>query len=815
MKLKFRAEPKDVIIFCMFAVFLLYLVAIAILNLHSLTVESRFWGLNPFPAFLPEYLAATLVFYLLALVGLCMTASSYFFDREKGFGYEAGKKSEDGYSKFSSAAEMKKKPDIKRITLSDDEYNYAGIPIMLNLKEAYVDDGENHSLVIGGTGSGKTQCVMLPMSRILAKAGESMIFTDPKGELYKDLGGLLKERGYNIIVLNFRDPLRGNCWNPFSLPYKFYKEGKDDKAKELIEDLASNILADPEAAKSDPFWSDTATSYFSGLAMGLFEDAPEEYVNINSINQMATTGEENIGRMTYLQAYFKEKGEESTAYISAAATINAPNETKGGIVSTFKTKIRIFSSREALSEMMSKTDFDFTEIGKKKTAVFLIIQDEKKTYHSLLTIFLKQIYESLVDVASSQPDLKLPIRTNFMLDEFANMPPLKDVDAMISASRSRNMRFNFIIQNYSQLNQQYGQDMAETIKGNCGNIHFLTTTELKALEEISKLAGEKKGKEKKDKPSEPDKPLLSVSDLQKLNKFQFIILRLRCHPFKVQFEPDFKINKINGWGAIYDPAELPHREANSLKIFDIKKFVEDKRKQKIMEGLDEDSTGDNKKTPMPPFMMGQGTRSQGAKPNNLDMDQFLKNIDKTIAKLEEEEKQEKERLSHERKEKQEKSKQEIKLPTVEEIKSDKPKLEPKIEVNTPLEEKVEFIEPKVIQQKPIEEKPVIKEEKEVVQKGHDLENQISNESEKEQQGKEIEKLINEISQRKETEPKVQVEEKLIKPVVESTPVEPQSTRPEIEKPKINVDVDSIIVDDNITDDQFFDDFFDDDDDDEK
>ncbi len=863
MKLKFRAEPKDVGIFIMFAAVLLYLVAIAVLNLQYLTVEARFWGLNPFPAFYPENIAATLVFYLLALIGLFMSVSSYFFDREKGFGYVPGaKEKSDGFSKLSSASEMKKKKGIEKIILKEDEYKAAGIPIILNEKEAYVDNGEGHSLIIGGTGSGKTECVMLPMSKILAKAGESMIFTDPKGELYKKLGGLLKERGYNVLVLNFRDPLRGNCWNPFSLPYRFYKEGKDDKAKELIEDLANNILSDPEGTKAEPFWTETAASYFSGLAMGLFEDAPEEYVNINSINQMATYGEEHIGRSTYLQEYFKLKGEESTAYISAAATINAPNETKGGIVSSFKTKIRIFSSREALSEMLSKTDFDFREVGKKKTAIFLIIHDEKKTYHSLVTIFLKQIYESLIDTASLEEKLRLPIRTNFMLDEFANMPPLKDVDAMITASRSRNMRFNFIIQNYSQLNKQYGSDMAETIKGNCENIHFLTTTELKALEEISKLCGEKKGKEKKDKPDESPRPLMTISDLQRLKKFQFLILKLRCGPFKSQFTPDYELNKNNAWGAIYEDAILPQRDANISKIFDIKKFVQEKLSNQT--GTDFNSSqagGINSmgRPPMPPFMMnnqmGMNTNPT-PNPNNIDMNAFMKNIDDTIARLEAEEKAEKEKLKKQQEAKKEQEKETKTLEEKIEIKEPEEKEMKEVKVEAPksriakdiFNEEKEFLsseEPRVTNPKivfnPKEEKKIkstenmdengIEESKAINKQEVPKIDTPSIESEtpvpeRKHNEKEIKKLIDEISKGK-NNTQEKTDKKELEPTTDNTDSKTQTKKEiveepketikpsKIEKPKINVDVDSIIMEDNITDDQFFDDFFDDDEDDEK
>ena len=185
--------------------------------------------------------------------------------------------------------------------------------------------------------------------------------------------------------------------------------------------------------------------------------------------------------------------------------------------------------------MLSHSDFDMKDIGRSKTAVFIVVQDEKKTYHSLVTIFIKQVYETLIDVAQESGG-KLPFRTNFILDEFANMPPLKDVTTMVTAARSRAIRFSFIIQNFAQLYQVYGKENGETIKGNCGNIVYLISSELAALEELSKMCGEKKSKEKEKTSSTP---LATVSDLQRLPKWTIVVLRLRKMPFKTKLTPNF------------------------------------------------------------------------------------------------------------------------------------------------------------------------------------------------------------------------------------------------------------------------------------
>ena len=493
--MKFKVDKKDWILFCIYCVILLYLCAIAVLNFSSLANNGEFYGLAPFKAFLLPYLPITIILFISVLVLIFISVSSYIFDKDKTsddnfkglhfagktlFGVKVSDKGSDGYSRWASEKEMKQYKNVEKVSPLTETVDYAGIPVMNNGKDVYVDNGESHSLVIGSTGCGKTECLVKPMVNLLARHGESMIITDPKGELYSYSADNLRKKGYKIIVLNFRDPQEGNAWNPLSLPYQYYKDGNIDKATELLDDVALNILYDKSEGSDSAFWQKTAADYFSGLAMGLFMDAKEDEININSINYMSTVGEERYGTGHYDKEYFTLKGEGSSAYVLASATINAPNDTKGGIMSTFKQKIRLFSSRENLSEMLSHSDFDMRDIGKGKTAVFMVIHDEKKTYHSLMTIFIKQCYETLIDVAQSNGG-KLPQRTNFILDEFANMPPLKDVDSMISAARSRDIRFTFIIQNFAQLNEVYGEQVAQVIRGNCGNLIYLISTELKAL----------------------------------------------------------------------------------------------------------------------------------------------------------------------------------------------------------------------------------------------------------------------------------------------------------------------------------------------
>ncbi len=672
MKLKFRAEKEDIIIFCVFAIFLLYIVAIGIVNVHSFAQTGELSGFNPFPAFAPQFLWITLIIYFVALIGMFISVKSYFFEMEKGIGITTEKK-DKGYSRWAKDKEIEE--ELKKVELKNETASCGGVPLILKDNEAWVDDGEYHTLVIGATGSGKTQTVIKPTVKLLAKNGESMIITDPKGEIYESTATMLREKGYDVQVLNFRNPQKGSGWNPLSLPYHMYKSGNQDKAIELLDDLALNILYDSSNANADPFWEKTSADYFSGVTLGLFEDAKEEEININSISLMTTVGEEKFGGSTYIKEYFAGKDPFSAASINASSTIDAPTETKGSILSVFRQKIKLFASRENLSEMLSHSDIDLADIGRRKTALFIVIQDEKTTYHPLVTILLKQCYETLIDVAQENGG-SLPVRTNFLLDEFANMPKLKDMTTMITAARSRHMRFTMIIQNYAQLSQVYGKEDAETIRGNCGNIIYLISAELAALEEISKMCGEVKSK-KDDKTAST--PLVTVSDLQRMKENECVILRMRKQPYKTKRTPDWKID----WGKEYPKAVFQEREKRVVQMFDIKTFVKEEKKKKLIEMMnstpDGTSTGSGMPSGMPPFTppnlfgstppikppmsspmaMFQEEKKEEIPPINkaledipvkkeekptFDVDELVRKIDAKIAELEKEEERNKEQF---------------------------------------------------------------------------------------------------------------------------------------------------------------------------
>lgn len=686
MKLKFRAEKKDVVAFVVVALFVFFVIAFCVANVTSIINDGVPAGINIFKAFTRDTAPLTFIVWL-ALVGVAFGANtSYFFEREKGFGFTDLPK-ENGYSRWAKDKEIMNANDVLKVPFIDKSAPAGGTPIIYDDLNAYIDNSNMHTMVIGATGSGKTAGIINPTMKMLMKAKESIVVTDPKGEIYEDNYKLLKDLGYQIIVLNFREPQKGSCWNPYDLPYKYQKEGNFDKANELLNDLSTNIVVDGQG--QDPFWQNAAADYLTGLGLALFQDATLDEININSINLMINQGEERFGASTYMKEYYKMQNPTSPVAINLAGTVTTADDTKAGIMTVLQQKVKTLAVTRNLSEMLSKNDFDMSSIGEKPTALFLIVQDEKTTYHSLATIFIKQCYECLISTAYKHGGA-LPVRTNFLLDEFANMPKIKDISTMVTAARSRHIKFTFIIQNFAQLDKTYGKEDAQTIRGNCINTIYLLTGELSALEEISKLCGDKIVRVGKDKKEET-RPLVTISELQRMKPDEYVLVRHRCPPYKGKLKMDYKSDFGFGVGAdLYGKDVVyPQREMEEVKTFSIKDYVKEKKQSENpnmgMPGMPGNRGGF---PPMPGFPRNSSPNGMFNPEQNID--ELIKSIDKQIAALEAEEKANKEKEEKEKSNIENKEEvKDIKSVELESTTETKPVIEEKVEVMPEVKETIE------------------------------------------------------------------------------------------------------------------------------
>jgi len=396
---------------------------------------------------------------------------------------------EDGCNEYGSSRWATKK-EIKnqfKVWNIGKKIKSGGIPVTMLDGKYYYSDSFDHTLIIGSTGSGKTICEIVPLIYNLGYAGESMVINDVKGELYSHTADFLEKQGYKIKIINLRDALSSDGWNPLHLPYKYYKEGNIDLAGDLIENFSKSLTRN--LSSKDMYWEKSATSVLTALCYAIIEDAPkEEQVHLYSIyNMLVEHGAKTIDRFNSLDLYFQQKPFGNLAKMSYATGSFAKGETRATLFSVLATVIKIFSDT-GIANLTSRTDFELEDVGKEKTAVFLIIPDEKESRHELASLFIDQCYQSLVNSAQSLPNGKIPIRVNFILDEFANMPPITCISNKITVSRSRNIRFYLVIQDFDQLKEKY-KESTGTIKSNATTWIYLLTSDNESAKEISTRLG--------------------------------------------------------------------------------------------------------------------------------------------------------------------------------------------------------------------------------------------------------------------------------------------------------------------------------------
>lgn len=417
----------------------------------------------------------------------------------------------------------------------------SGIPMSYDDKFLYIDKSDAHNIIVGSTGSGKTQATILPMLKLALLAEESVVINDPKGEIYKKCSNNFKENNYNIVVLDFEDAKYGDNWNPLKMPYDLYKNNEKDKAVKLIEDLAYYLFYDKADLNLDSFWINSVIDYFTGLCLYIFENGKEAEANLLSILELSKWLDTKENKEILLNKI----SNNSIIYSYLVGTLKAPSETKGSILSVFNQKIKRYTSREYLMNMLSSKGIDLSNINKDKTIIF-IISGGLGYSNNLIPLLIGQIIEQ-VNINGTNRSL------NILLDEFDSMVPIKDFYRIIEYSRSLKVRFSVTIRSYTHLCNMYSKDDAKIIRMGFGNIIYLLSEDIYTLEGISKLCGTVNGNE----------PLISVEELKTLDIFEAVILKTRMMPIRTKLLPDYKID----WGFTDTDSKLYEKKNTEISIY--------------------------------------------------------------------------------------------------------------------------------------------------------------------------------------------------------------------------------------------------------
>lgn len=412
-------------------------------------------------------------------------------------------------------------------------------------------------LYLGSTGSGKTTGCVEPQLRAISsqKNKPNLFITDPKGELFDKNSEHLKKEGYKIFVLNFKDAVRSDKWNPL---YELYDkkmavkeigktavmhDGKPKKGLNLLADISeygenyieyegyafpngemfdeykryqvdcleveisdiinqfANMMIESKNSK-DPSWEYGAQDLLKGLLYCMLEDAvnprtgfTREMMNFQTVQQYYDALKTPIlgGKYAlvetqdrYQHPLMKDKSRK-VILLCSTALHNAPN-TMRSYCGVFDGAVKDWFQGHIFSLTISDS-IGLDKLDDKPFAIFLITRDYEKSDFLIAGLFIDKIYKQMLIKAENDISNNKKTRAmHFLLDEFGNIPRIKDFENKISTARSRNIWFHLVLQSYSQLENVYNQAVAQIIKDNCSQI-FLGSTNSRTKEEFSKACG--------------------------------------------------------------------------------------------------------------------------------------------------------------------------------------------------------------------------------------------------------------------------------------------------------------------------------------
>lgn len=350
-------------------------------------------------------------------------------------------------------------------------------------------DGYRHRrnlniLVVGGSGSGKTRFFCKPG---IMSVNCSYLIVDPKGEMLRSTGYLLKDEGYDIKVFDLIHPRQSDGYNPFT-----YIRDDPDVLK-LMDNLVKNTTP-PKGASNDPFWEKAEIALDSALMLYLLYEAPVEEQNFEMLMFMlecARVMEEDEQYQSPLDLLFQTLEERDPSHIAVReykVYKQAAGKTAKSILVTASVRLAAFIFPQ-YAAMMQTDEMDFASLGERKRAIFCVIPVNDGSMNYLVSMLMTQCFQQLYLRADERYNGRLPIPVRVIQDEWANVAQPDIYPKVLATCRSYNIGINIIVQNIQSIKALY-KDEWEGIIGNCDTLLFLGGgNEPTSLEFVSKLLG--------------------------------------------------------------------------------------------------------------------------------------------------------------------------------------------------------------------------------------------------------------------------------------------------------------------------------------
>ena len=434
---------------------------------------------------------------------------------------------------------------------------------------AVVDPGDVHTMMIGAAGVGKTACFLYPNLEYACASGMSFLSTDTKGDLARNYGDVCKQYGYNVAVIDLRNPVQSDTFNMLSMVNKYmdaYQKSKElsDKAKaeKYAKITAKTIIysgeGDAASYGQNAFFYDAAEGLLTSVILLVAEYCKPEERHIISVFKMiqdllapSSSDSKSSKKMTQFQVLMTKLPDTHKAKWFAGAALNTSEQAMQSVLSTALSRLNAFLDSEMEQILCFDTAIDAEKFCNTKSALFLIMPEEDNTKYFLISLIVQQLYREMLAIAD-ESNGKLKNRVMFYLDEIGTIPKIDSAEMMFSAGRSRRISIIAIIQSKAQLEKNYGKEGAEIIWDNCQLTVFGGfAPNSETAEVMSKNLGEQTILSGSVTQSKGDgsrslqmmsRPLMTVDELKTLPRFHFIITKTGCHPMRT------KLDLFFNWG---------------------------------------------------------------------------------------------------------------------------------------------------------------------------------------------------------------------------------------------------------------------------
>lgn len=354
-----------------------------------------------------------------------------------------------------------------------------------------INTKEQHTLIAGCTGSGKTRRVLIPailnaMNVSARSCRPSMFIWDVKGEIHEITARTAQRCGYEVICIDLINPERSDGYSLMELARERWVSGDEAGAENALADLAAAISPMPKTGNIDPFWSKVSQAAFMGTSLYQLNRSPDSFSFMSVAEKIMEVYADEISARQFVNFVGRHCGKESSAYRFIKTALSGSDKTLQNVCTSILSDLSEFMKcRGIISIQQRRMSAALQDLTQSPTVIYFKTSEASPALYGFGKVLFSQLYSRLLEKAGADA-LSRPFE--FFLDEVCNGLPIENLDKMLAMARSKNIRIHLIVQSLNQLTACY-QEKADTIRSNCGVFIVLRTTDPSTWDYVSSLSG--------------------------------------------------------------------------------------------------------------------------------------------------------------------------------------------------------------------------------------------------------------------------------------------------------------------------------------